>query len=860
MKLRSILVIGMLLTFSAAIAQPPEIIYLGSTARSGYTNNGSYGPLNIGFSFTYFGNSYTQFYVSTNGLVMFGAGSVDGTEDPIPSVSTPNNFIAPFWDDLVIDGTGNILYTTVGAAPNRKLIIQFRNMGFYPFPAFFGTFSVVLYETTNTIQLQYRLIVDKTSDKAHGLSATIGLENVDGTAGVQYAYHDPAAIQTGKAISFTPAGSTYTVNPNAVYDGVYLTTNPTLPEPGITLLTAPGTDAIIGSGYTFEWASASNAASYSLYISTTSDLSEAVTYSPGANLSYDVSGLQLDATYYWGVFSRNATGTTWTELNRFFTSSAPPLAPVPQTKWVDLNQEITLQLKYTGGDASTKSSIITSLPQQGHLYQYNSGVKGNLISSVPAAVTDPLMNVIYVADGNTGNGAGNFNFKIHDNTGDSPTGLFTINVTAPGSPNFVLAAKYTGVEIQFDIPMADPSGKQNQFVIKVNGNPVPVVSAALKPGDINTIILTPLTPLTGSETVLVSYNQGNVTSKNGGLLSSFTEQPVTLLAQTIDFSTIPLKKYGDPPFTLSAVASSGLGLTFSSSNQTIATISGNTLTLKSFGIAEITAKQAGNTVYAPARYSRELTYTKANLTFTADNKTRPYLTQNPDFTYQITGFITGEDQSVLDALPAIGTTALQDSPAGQYPITFSGGSDNNYNFVFVAGVLTLTKIDQTITFTSVPQRLLVSDTYQLAATSTSGLPVLFSSLNSLIATVSGNQLTGVARGNVDIKAYHPGDQNYNAAEIIAAVEVFSTHKDIMNLFTPNNDGFNDLWEIPDIITYGRCEVKIYNRWGKPVYSSSNYANTWDGTSDGTNLPEGPYYYVIKSQNNGTITGTVNLLR
>lgn len=140
------------------------------------------------------------------------------------------------------------------------------------------------------------------------------------------------------------------------------------------------------------------------------------------------------------------------------------------------------------------------------------------------------------------------------------------------------------------------------------------------------------------------------------------------------------------------------------------------------------------------------------------------------------------------------------------------------------------------------------------------MPVLFSSLNSLIATVSGNQLTGVARGNVDIKAYHPGDQNYNAAEIIAAVEVFSTHKDIMNLFTPNNDGFNDLWEIPDIITYGRCEVKIYNRWGKPVYSSSNYANTWDGTSDGTNLPEGPYYYVIKSQNNGTITGTVNLLR
>jgi gliding motility-associated-like protein len=174
--------------------------------------------------------------------------------------------------------------------------------------------------------------------------------------------------------------------------------------------------------------------------------------------------------------------------------------------------------------------------------------------------------------------------------------------------------------------------------------------------------------------------------------------------------------------------------------------------------------------------------------------------------------------------------------------------------------LTITPIDQTITFTDVPEKLFVGKTYTLAATSTSGLEVLFESLNPQIASVSGNQITGVSKGTVQIKAYNQGNQNYNPAETLASAEVYSTHRDIMNLFTPNNDGFNDLWEIPDLASYGKSDVKVYNRWGKLVFSSSSYDNTWNGTSDGKDLPEGAYYYVIKTQNSGTITGTVNIVR
>ena len=180
MKTRILFVFVFVIFSSKILAQPPETIYLGNVAFNGHTDDELLGPFNIGFNFTYFGNTYSQFYINSNGQVLFGAGSLASAAVPIPTAAAPNNFIAPFWDDLVVDSYGSILYTTIGASPNRKLIVQFKNMGFYPFPATLGTFSVILYETSNIVQIQYRLIVLTYSGKAHGGTASIGLENSDG--------------------------------------------------------------------------------------------------------------------------------------------------------------------------------------------------------------------------------------------------------------------------------------------------------------------------------------------------------------------------------------------------------------------------------------------------------------------------------------------------------------------------------------------------------------------------------------------------------------------------------------------------------------------------------------------------------
>lgn len=85
---------------------------------------------------------------------------------------------------------------------------------------------------------------------------------------------------------------------------------------------------------------------------------------------------------------------------------------------------------------------------------------------------------------------------------------------------------------------------------------------------------------------------------------------------------------------------------------------------------------------------------------------------------------------------------------------------------------------------------------------------------------------------------------------------------IPNLFTPNEDGFNDLFIIPFLEDFPGARVRIYNRWGSLVYDAVNYSeNPWDGTYDGEEAPEGVYYWNIEFPGDRNDSeGTITLLR
>ncbi|MBC8011083.1 MAG: putative Ig domain-containing protein [Burkholderiales bacterium] len=75
---------------------------------------------------------------------------------------------------------------------------------------------------------------------------------------------------------------------------------------------------------------------------------------------------------------------------------------------------------------------------------------------------------------------------------------------------------------------------------------------------------------------------------------------VTPQAQSITFNPLPAKTYGDAAFTLTGSASSGLPVSYTSSDETVATVAGNLVTILRAGETTFTASQAGNTTYSAA--------------------------------------------------------------------------------------------------------------------------------------------------------------------------------------------------------------------------------------------------------------------
>ena len=226
--------------------------------------------------------------------------------------------------------------------------------------------------------------------------------------------------------------------------------------------------------------------------------------------------------------------------------------------------------------------------------------------------------------------------------------------------------------------------------------------------------------------------------------------------------------------------------------------------------------------------------------------------------FTMTGLVQGDPVPGV-SLSSTGAPALAD--VGEYGILVFGGSDANYDFTYVEGILTVNKADQVITFATIPSGLRMTQEYPMDATASSGLPVSFEISDPHIASINGNILKINQDGNFTITVTQAGDKNWNPADaVLQSVNSLPTFDNITSLFTPNNDGINDYWYIPDLEQYGKLQVTVYNRYGQAVYRSDSYKNDWDGTWNGYPLPSATYYYIIKSSEKGIIKGVVNIVR
>jgi gliding motility-associated-like protein len=87
--------------------------------------------------------------------------------------------------------------------------------------------------------------------------------------------------------------------------------------------------------------------------------------------------------------------------------------------------------------------------------------------------------------------------------------------------------------------------------------------------------------------------------------------------------------------------------------------------------------------------------------------------------------------------------------------------------------------------------------------------------------------------------------------------------DIPNVITPDNDGSNDVWNIPHMQFFEDAVLEVFDRWGRLVFRTTNvFEEPWDGTSKGRDLPMDSYYFVLdlKAPGSTPIVGTVNIVR
>lgn len=146
----------------------------------------------LGFAFPFFDKVFTSFHVSSNGFICFTCTSAPFTNRRLPDPQAPGDLIAPFWDDLTLS-TGGTVYTWSNGVDTAVIswvdVPRFGTGGSY-------TFQVILH-ADGRILFQYGSLGERRD------SATIGIQNSDGTQGLTIA-HNESYAHDGLAVLISP--------------------------------------------------------------------------------------------------------------------------------------------------------------------------------------------------------------------------------------------------------------------------------------------------------------------------------------------------------------------------------------------------------------------------------------------------------------------------------------------------------------------------------------------------------------------------------------------------------------------------------------------------------------------------------
>jgi hypothetical protein len=405
-------------------------------------------PLPIGFTFNFYCNNYTDFYISSNGFITFSSGGGSGccSGGLLPTGFTPDNLIAAAWEDLFPPAGGTITYTSVGTAPFRQLVVKFANI------QHFGggnpvSFQIVLYETTNLIDI---FTLSMPSD---GGNHTMGLQNSAASIG------HPVSGRNSTSWSVTiPEIQRFTPGNTACSQQVTTISPSTISIVGSnSVCSGSSVNLAVAGNITYTWSTNSNNANISVAPTTNTVYSVSATNSIGC-----IASSSIGITVFLGNPSNTVTASSNSVCLGGSVSISASGAPTYTfsggiLNGVSFTPSVTTVYTITGGNAcgtsiSTRTIVVaplaiiaissTSVVCSGNTLSLNAGgatsytwMPGNIIGS--NVLISPITSTTYSVSGITGSctGASNISIAVNPNP--------TITTVASSSNNICAGSSIT---------------------------------------------------------------------------------------------------------------------------------------------------------------------------------------------------------------------------------------------------------------------------------------------------------------------------------------------------------------------------------------------------------------------------------
>lgn len=812
-----------------------------------YLTDDVFSPMvNIGFSFNFFGNSYTQCTIGSNGIVNFNASmanaycaySLNGTPIPGFSNTTTQNSIMLAYQDIHPGLGGSIQYQTVGVAPYRKFVIVYQNIMFFSCTTVCNFIALVLNETDNTIEMH---IGNKPiCGQFNGGLAIQGVMNSNGT------------------VAFATPGRNNTVWSANQDSQLYTPTSPSNTN-AYTISQIPYTQ-VIGQGGTLQWVSTA-----------------------GATYPYNNGVLNIPAV---------PAGTT----GYYITGSAcnSSLGSVSDTSWI-IRDNITAQVSVTTDYCSSgQGTASISNPVGDGPFTFNftpSGLSGQAVTGLSAGNHIALI-------GNAGGCTLSIPFQIPNSL--AIASATSTPVTCPGGSDGSATALLTPSQGTITYNWYDAGGSTNAMVTGLSAGTYHCeITSSLGCVDTATVIIAEIPGLTianngrtdvtcnsgsdGSITLLVSQgtapytyqwsasnsntnfandlvvgNHSVIVTDANGCTSTYQDtlgQPLPLSIASMTQDTVVCRQAIFNLHAQGAGGSSAYIYTWKSNGQTIGTGEYFTLDASLYGtqfcleLSELCgspiATQCINVSY-PNDLIPVLTPDQTRAcqpaVFTYTNDT-PY--PNEILTTYIT-FGNGKDTLVQGAGQSSSTYLLAQYYSVSATVTSIYGCTYTANFpalveatmIPTAG-FNMSANPTTIFETEVrmQDKSLPNNIVQWNWLAPDASPMISSNENPLFRFPEGETgqypITLIVTTDAGCK-----DTLTHYLTVVSDILFFAP-----NTFTPDGDEFNQSWSfvVQGIDEY-KFDLFIFNRWGEIIWESHDPNVAWDGIYGNSVVPDGVYIW------------------